>query len=688
MSSFNFPFVTRDINSKYLCCGRSISDPYSWLENPDSDETRAFVSSQNELFFEYINDDPLRSKLKDRFKKFFNYEKTEAPFKSGEFYYYFYNDGTFNHSTISDPGEVFFDPNELAVDGSASLNTYSFSESGKYFAFGVSCNGSDWVTIQIQDVEKKKLPDRIEWVKFSSISWVHNDDGFFYTRYPQIKQIDKGTETNLNKFPKLYYHKLATCQKDDILIFEYSDEPYWRPSATVSDDGKYLIISTSRSTENANKLFVQQLDICDFSKHKIIKLFDDFEASYEYITNEDNIFYLKTNSNALKEKLIKIDINNTSLVDVVIPEAADVLESCYCVAKNKLICVYMKDVKNVIDVFDLSGTHLTCIPLDIGSVAYIKGRKKDTVVFFKFYSFNTPGLVYEYDLSDLTTTPTIWRQDEIVGFEPSKFVIEQVFYESKDSQRIPMFIFNKRSIPRNGQTPCLLYGYGGFNISLTPFFSSSMAAAADELNMTIAIANLRGGGEYGEEWHKAGILNKKQNVFDDFQWAAKYLVANNYTCPSLLAINGGSNGGLLVAACVNQAPELFGCAIAEVGVLDMLKFHKFTIGHAWMDEYGNPDFVEHFECLSKYSPVHNVDSSKQYPPVLVMTSDHDDRVVPLHSYKWISELQYNLPKNDHPLLIRIETKAGHGSGKSLEKRIEEAVDKYLFIAKSMLKNKI
>ncbi|CAG8734047.1 6066_t:CDS:10, partial [Racocetra persica] len=486
-------------------------------------------------------------------------------------------------------------------------------------------------------------------------------------RYPEPeKSDDKGTETDSNHNQMLYYHKLGTPQSDDILIYKDPSNPEYMCEASVSTDGRYVILKIVKDCDRVNKLWIFDLEKIN-QNFDFLKIVDNFDAEFEYITNDETTFYLMTNLNAPRYKVVKYDLSrpDDGFIDIIKEHPADVLSSADAIAETNLVLVYMHDVKEKVSIHSLStGKHIKDLPIPIGSIETVAGRREDTEFFFKFTSYLNPGIIYRYDFSKETLSE--YRTTEVRGFNSDLFETKQVFIESKDKTKIPVFIVSPKHIDFNCNNPTLLYGYGGFNFSLAPSFSTSWLNFIKQYNGIVAVANLRGGGEYGEQWHKAGMLHNKQNVFDDFQSVAKWLIDNKYTRPEKLAINGGSNGGLLVGACINQAPELFGAAVADVGVMDMLRFHKFTIGHAWKSDYGDPDKKEDFEYIYKYSPLHNIQSTKPYPSVLLTTSDHDDR--------------YVAKNNPNPLMIRIETKAGHGRGKPTKKRIDEFTDRYSFIA--------
>lgn len=604
------------------------------------------------------------------------------------------------------------DINQLSLDGTSSLGTRAFSESGAFYAHGIQRSGSDWQTVHVKEVSSgENLPDKLEWVKFSSIAWTHDEKGFFYARYPpppkgtkeekgekEQQQEDEeeeaaGSEVDSNLNQKVYYHTLGTRQEDDPMIFHTPEDPTLLFGVEVTDDGKYLLITQYKGTAPVNKLYYYDLSagfdpsaVDAGSGLPLVKLIDDWEAQYEYIANDETRFWFKTNHKAPRNKIIILDLlhPNESEWQEAVPEEEDVLDFAVCFDQDKLALAYLRHVQSVLTVHRLhDGQRLFELPLPApGTVQEISGRRHESYLFFTFTSFLYPRIIFHYDRTK-SPEPTVFHETKVPGFDPSGFVTEQVFYASKDGTRVPMFVVSKKGLPRDGSGAVWLYGYGGFNISVQPSFSSFRVVLMQNLGVTLAIPNIRGGGEYGEEWHKAGILEKKQNVFDDFIAAAEWLVEHKYTSPARLAIAGGSNGGLLVGACLNQRPELFGCAVSMVGVLDMLRYHKFTVGHAWVPEYGCADNPSHFAFLRAYSPLHNIRSGVPYPAVLLTTGDHDDRVVPLHSHKFIATLQHvvgSCEQQQQPLIIRVETKAGHGAGKPTAKVIEETADIYSFIS--------
>ncbi|XP_056684665.1 uncharacterized protein [Spinacia oleracea] len=646
----------------------------------------------------------------------FDYPRFYVPFKRCDKYFYFHNTGLqpqivlYVQDSLDGKPEVLLDPNQLSEDGTVALSTYSVSEDAKYFAYGLSTSGSDWVTIKVMRIQDKGAePDTLSWVKFSGITWTHDNKGFFYSRYPAPNEgqtSDAGTETNSNLNQELCYHVLGTDQSEDIVCWRDPENPKHLFGAEVTDDGKYLLLSTSESCEVVNKLYYLDLTtlpdgIDGFREGKDLlpftKLIDTFDAAYNTVANDDTVFIFRTNKEAPRYKLVRVDLKAPGVWTDVIPQSEkDVLESAWAVNGNHLLVCYLTDVKHVLEVRDLqTGSLLHNLPFDIGSVDDISARRKDSVVFFRITSFLSPGIIYHCDLKSDVPELKIFREIVVPKFDRDEFQVDQVFVSSKDGTKVPMFIVARKGIVLDGSHPCLLYGYGGFNISITPSFGVSRIVLLKHLGAVFCIANIRGGGEYGEEWHKAGSISKKQNCFDDFISAGEFLVSNGYTQPKKLCIEGGSNGGLLVGACINQRPDIFGCALAHVGVMDMLRFHKFTIGHAWTSDYGSSDKEDEFHWLIKYSPLHNVrrpwelssDRTAQYPSTMLLTADHDDRVVPLHSLKFLATLQHvlctsleNSPQKN-PIVGRIECKAGHGAGRPTQKMIDEAADRYGFMAK-------
>lgn len=711
-----YPCPRRDESVTDDYHGVLVSDPYRWLENVDADEVKQYIDEQRKITKTVLSTCNLTEKLKERITALFDYPKYDCPFKRGNKYFYFHNTGLQAQSVLyiqddlKGEAEVLLDPNKLSDDGTIALSISAFSENAEYLAVGLSSSGSDWINIKVMRVTDKAWePDSLAWVKFSSVAWTHDHKGFFYSRYPPPKideSVDAGTETHINLNHQVYYHFMGTDQKDDILCWKDDSNPKWIFESEVTDDGKYLVMCIQEGCDPVNMLYYCDLSAlpeglqgfkgtCNLLPFQ--KLVNNFEAQYEMVANDGTLFTFRTNKKAPRYKLVRVDLDNAEVWYDVIPETdKDVLESVHCVNGRQLIVCYLSDVKYVIQLRELeTGNLLQQLPLDIGSIYGVSGRRKDKEVFFNFTSFLTPGIIYRCELDVTTPELEVFRESVVKGFDRTEFETSQVFVPSKDGTKIPMFIVSKKGMELNGQNPALLYGYGGFNISITPSFSASRIVFARHCGGVLAFANIRGGGEYGEEWHKAGSLANKQNCFDDFICCAEFLVKEGYTVPQKLSIEGGSNGGLLVAACVNQRPDLFGCALAHVGVMDMLRFHKFTIGHAWTTDYGCSEKEEEFHWLMKYSPLHNVKrpwedddhEQVQYPAIMLLTADHDDRVVPLHTLKLLATLQHVLCNSvkesaqTNPIIARLDTKAGHGAGRPTQKMIDEATDKFAFLAK-------
>ncbi|MDY6939901.1 MAG: prolyl oligopeptidase family serine peptidase [Cyanobacteriota bacterium] len=675
-TSFNYP-IARKADQIDNYHGIEVADPYRWLEDPDSEETRTWIEGQNQVTSGFLDQIPQRDRIQERLTQLWDYEKFGTPFKRGDRYFFFKNDGLQNQSvlyvlqSLDDEPRVLLDPNTLSEDGTVALSGYAISEDGNYMAYGLSSSGSDWQEWQVRDIETTEdLADRLKWVKFSSASWTHDNQGFFYSRYDEPNEDTKYED--INYFQKLYYHRLGTDQTEDTLIYDRPDEKEWGFSGGVTEDGRYLIISVWRGTDPKNLVFYQDLTVADAP---VVELIREFEAEYAFVENEGSAFWFRTDLDAPRGRLIAIDTQTGDRTEI-IPQADDVLEGVGLL-NNQFVASYIKDARSEIKIFNLDGSFVRDVELPgIGSAGGFGGKRHDTETFYSFTGFTAPNTIYRYDME--TGESTIFRQPQ-VDFDPSEYETTQIFYESKDGTRVPMFITHKKGIELDGQNPTYLYGYGGFNVSLTPVFSVGQLVWM-ELGGVLAIPNLRGGGEYGEAWHQAGTKLNKQNVFDDFIAAAEWLIANGYTSSPKLAIGGGSNGGLLVGACMTQRPDLFAAALPAVGVLDMLRFHKFTIGWAWCSDYGSPDDPEEFKALYAYSPLHNLKSGTAYPATMITTADHDDRVVPAHSFKFAAALQA-AGDGENPLLIRIETKAGHGAGKPTTKRIEELADRWGFLVR-------
>ena len=663
--------------------GVKVADPYRWLEDPDSEESRAWIEAQNQVTFGYLEQIGVRDRIKNRLTELWDYEKYSTPFRRGDRYFYFKNDGLQNQSVLytlpnleAEPRELL-DPNRLSSDGTIALAGLALSEDAKLLAYGLSTSGSDWQEWKVRDVESgEDLTDHVGWVKFSGAAWTHDGKGFFYSRFDQPHESTKLEDTNY--FQKLYYHRIGTPQSEDVLIYDRPDQKEWMFGASVTDDGRYLIIDVSQSTDRRNLVFYK--DLTD-PNSKIVELIPTFAASFGLIDSEGTTFWFQTDYEAPKGRVVAIDIAQStedwrSRLQPVIPEAEETLEDVSLFG-NCFLATYLKDAHTQVKLFDLTGAPAGEVALPgVGSAGGFGGKRTDTETFYSFTSFTTPTTIYRYDLT--TGESSLFRQPQ-VDFNPADYETKQVFYTSRDGTPVPMFITHKKGLTLDGSNPTYLYGYGGFAIPITPAFSPSNLVWM-ELGGVYAVANLRGGGEYGEKWHQAGTKLNKQNVFDDFIAAAEWLIAAGYTSPQKLAIGGGSNGGLLVGACMTQRPDLFAAALPAVGVLDMLRFHLFTIGWAWCSDYGSPDNPEEFQALYAYSPLHNLKPGTAYPATLIITADHDDRVVPAHSFKFAAALQA-AHQGDAPVLIRIETKAGHGAGKPTAKVIEEASDRWGFLVK-------
>lgn len=674
--------------------GHEVPDPYRWMEDPDGEETKQFVEEQNSITMPYLEKCCVRKVFHETLVDLFNFPKQGCPFKRGDKFYYDYNSGLQNQYVLyqqdspEDAGEVLLDPNTFSEDGTVSVGSKSFSKDGQLLAYTVSVSGSDWKTIKFMRTDTKvELEDVLHDVKFSCISWTHDHKGLFYNRYPKASTKDLGTETNSNVHQKLYYHKLGTSQEEDILCLELPDQPHWMPGCEVSDCGTLLLVYISKGCEPVHKLWVHDLpDMGLPQQFNFTKIADHFDGEYKFITNKGRLLYFMTNLGADRYKLISINLDCPSQDkwEDIIPEKKSVLEWAACARGDLLVTCYMEDCVNKLYINKLeSGLLLQEVQLPPGSVVGYSGRVQDTFIYFKFMSFINPGVIYYMDLAKEgdTFTAEVFKETEIKGFDSADYVTQQIFFASKDGTKVPMFVTHNKDLVLEGNNPTLMYGYGGFNISLSPSYSCSRMIFIKYLGGVFVEVNMRGGGEYGNEWHHAGSLANKQNVFDDFISAGEELCRLKYTSPPKLAIEGGSNGGLLVAACANQRPDLFGAVICHVGVLDMYRFQKFTIGHAWMTEFGDPDKAEEWGWLRQYSPLHNIPEEGVYPATLLLTGDHDDRVVPLHSLKFIATLQHRLGgRNPHPLLIRVDTKSGHGAGKPTAKRLLETADCYAFIA--------
>ncbi len=676
----SYPLARYDSSVIDTYHGTKVADPYRWLEDPDSPETQIWVEAENRLTRSYIDAIPAREKIEARLTKIWNYPKFTLPVKEGGRYFFSKNDGLQNQSVlywqenlISEP-KVLIDPNKLSEDGTVSLSSQVFRKDGKLLAYGLSKSGSDQQEIKIRNIDTGlDFDETLKWCKFADIAWTPNGQGFYYNRYPEAGTVPKEDENNFNR---VYWHAVGAPQSRDPLIYERPDNKELGFSPIITEDGKYLLLSVWHGTEPKNRIYYRELA----SNGEFVKLLDEADALYSPIDNDGQIFYFHTDLNAPRGRIIAIDSRHPGRENwkEILPQQEDVISSVSMI-NNQFVVIFRHDAHNKLKIFKTDGTFLKEIELPtIGSVSSISGKRNDTEMFYSFTSFLYPTTIFRYDFK--TGKSEIFRKPDI-DFDPSGYETKQVFYPSKDGTRIPMFITHKKGLKLDGSNPVWLYGYGGFNISETPFFSTSKLIWL-EAGGVFAVANLRGGDEYGEDWHQAGMLEKKQNVFDDFIAAGEWLIASKYTNPSKLAINGGSNGGLLVAACMLQRPELFGAVICQVPVADMLRYHKFTVGRYWVGEYGNAESSpEQFKFLYAYSPLHNVKKGTAYPPALITSADTDDRVVPAHSKKFAATLQA-ADAGKNPILIRIETKAGHGGGKPTSKIIEEQSDIYAFLFKT------
>ncbi|MFO0805700.1 MAG: prolyl oligopeptidase family serine peptidase [Gemmataceae bacterium] len=665
--------------------GTKVADPYRWLEDDvrKSKEVAEWVEAENKVTNAFLESIPQREPIRKRITDLWNYEKISAPSKHGKLYFFSKNNGLQNQSVLyvqdSLTGEprMLLDPNTWSKDGTIALSGTAISDDAKYLAFGKAVAGSDWNTWHVLDVASgKQLDDELKWVKFSGASWLKDNSGFFYSRFPEPAK--DAAFQSLNENQALYFHKLGTPQSDDKLIHKTPEHPRWTIGGGVTEDDRYLIVSIGDGT-TSRKVRIAYKDLAD-PNGEIKDLIPHHDNKFNFLGNDGGVFYFQTDFNAPKYQVIAINTKNPDKKNwkTIIAQADEPLDSVDLVG-DQFICSYLKDAKTMVKVFDMKGTPIREVQLPgIGTATGFGGKRTDKETFYTFLSFTTPPSVYQYDIP--TGKSTLLRQPK-VQFDPSEYVVEQKFYASKDGTKVPMFIAHKKGLKLDGTNPTLLYGYGGFNISLTPAFSISRLQWM-EMGGVLAVANLRGGGEYGDAWHRAGTKSQKQNVFDDFIAAAEFLIAEKYTSKKKIAIQGGSNGGLLVGACLTQRPDLFGACLPAVGVMDMLRFQKFTAGRFWTDDYGSSDNSEDFLAQYKYSPYHNLKPGTEYPSTLVTTADTDDRVVPGHSFKFAARIQ-ECQKGPNPVLIRIETKAGHGAGKPTSKAIEEVADQWAFLVKTL-----
>lgn len=641
-----------DVTDNYF--GTEVPDPYRWLEDDNSEATAAWVKAQNVVTQDYLSQIPFRGAIRERLTELWNYPKEGIPAKHGDAWYYFYNDGLRNQSVLyrtvqpGGEGEVFIDPNTLSEDGTVALSGVTFSKDGKYCAYSVAASGSDWVEIRVMNTADRTLTsDRINWVKFSGAEWAPDSKGFYYSAYDAPQ---KGVFSSQNQFQKVYYHRLGTPQSADRLVYADAEHPLRYFSPWPSKDGQWLFIVASEGTSGTEVLYKK------VSEPKFRTLLPGFDADYAPVECRDGQLYYVTNRDASNYALMKVDLNDPSKVSTVIPESGGKLLEGVGSAGGYLFATYLEHAQSKVCQYGFDG------------------EKDDTELYYSLTNYIAPATIYKYDIAGGAST---LYKAPAVNFDPSLFTTEQVFYTSKDGTKVPMFITRRKDMKLDGGNPCYLYAYGGFQINQTPAFRPSAMMFVEQGGI-YCVANLRGGSEYGEAWHKAGMLENKQNVFDDFIAAAEYLIAEKYTSSDKLAIAGGSNGGLLVGACEVQRPDLYAVCLPAVGVMDMLRYHKFTIGWGWAVEYGSSENEEQFDYIYKYSPLHNIREGVKYPATLVTTADHDDRVVPAHSFKFAAQMQH-CQAGDAPVLIRIESNAGHGAGKPTSKRIAEEADTYSFL---------
>lgn len=652
--------------------GTPIADPYRWLEDPDAPPTRAWVAEQNRVTQGFLAALPGRETIEQRLTELWNYARWTPPQRKAGLYLYQKNDGLQNQAVLYVTGKleaaprVLLDPNTLSKDGTIALGGYALSEDGRYLAYMLAEAGSDWNRIQVREVASgKDLADRVEWVKFSALSWSHDDRGFYYSTFPEHDTTGKVAL----KHQRLCYHALGTDSAQDRVVYERADQPDWGFGGEVTQDGEMLVITVSQGTDPRTRIYAQDLRAPD---QPVVALLDAFDAQYVPLGKVGGRLILKTDKDAPRGRVVALDLATRGLSELV-PQSADTLESAQ-LAGGRLVCVNMRDAQNQLAVYDLEGRALDKPALPgIGSVQAFDGDPREDESYFSFASFTRPAEIWRYRVSTRTCERVFAPE---LGFASEDYVTRQVFYPSKDGTRIPLFLSYKKGLRPSAQTRCLLYGYGGFDIPLKPGFSAANLVWMERGGI-YAQACLRGGGEYGREWHEAGTKERKQNVFDDFQAAAQWLAANHYSSARRIAIRGGSNGGLLVGASLTQRPELFGCCLPAVGVLDMLRYQRFSIGWAWASDYGSAEDPQAFRYLVRYSPLHNLVRGRHYPPTLITTGDHDDRVVPAHSYKFAAALQAAQGGPD-PVLIRIETRGGHGAGKPTAMQIEELADQWAF----------
>lgn len=674
------PTRTVDVVDDYH--GTKVADPYRWLEEIESPAVKEWIDAQNKLSFGYLATLPRRGEIKKRLTELWNYERFGVPVHRGGRYFFLHNSGLQNQSSLcvaeslTGPQRVLLDPNKLSADATVALSSWEVSDDGKLLVYGTASGGSDWIEFKVRRVDTgQDLDDHVRWVKFSGASWTKDAKGFYYSRYDE--PVDGQELKGVNYFQKLYFHRLGTPQTEDRLVYHRPDQKEWGFSGSVTDDGRYLIIAISQGTERKNRVYYMDLQK---EGGEVVPLLDGFDAQYRFIDNEGPLFWFFTDLDAPRGRIIAVDTRRPDRRNwqELIPEAAQTLQDV-AVVGDAFIVVYLQDAHSQVKLFTLKGQAVRELALPgMGTAGGLSGRRSSPELFYAFSEFTTPTTIYRYDVRD--GSRSVFRAPR-VGFRPADYRCAQVFVASKDGTRVPMFVVCREGLKLDGRNPTLLTGYGGFDISLTPYFSPANLVWM-EMGGVFALANIRGGGEYGREWHDAGRLKNKQNCFDDFIAASQWLIANHYTSPTRLAVAGGSNGGLLVGAVITQRPDLFGAALPAVGVMDMLRFHRFTIGWGWVSDYGSSDDPEMFKVLHAYSPLHNIRPGTQYPSTLITTGDHDDRVVPCHSFKFAAALQAT-QAGPNPVLLRVETRAGHGAGKPTDKIIDETADRWAFLLKSL-----
>jgi prolyl oligopeptidase len=664
--------------------GTKVDDPYRWLEDDvrASKEVADWVAAENEVTFRYLEAIPQREAIRRQLKSLWNFEKYTTPEKTGGRYFFRKNSGLQNQdvlyvqSTLAEAPRVLIDPNTLSKDGTVALTGTSVSRDGKYIAYGTSEAGSDWQLWRVMEIDTGTLlPDEIRWIKFSNPEWTADNKGFFYGRFPQPAPGEAYQKLSQNN--AIYYHRLGSPQQDDTLVLSFHDQPDWDFAPQVTEDGRWLVVTVSVTTHPIYQVWYRNLHDPYSGFTELVK---DFRYEYSFVGNDGDVFYFKTDDGAPRGRVVAIDVKNPAREQwkEIVPESRGTLRGASLVG-GLFVVEYLEDAKSAVRMVSRDGTTIRPVELPgIGVASGFEGKPDDPETFFTFQSMTTPPTVYRFDVSTGERRELFQSK---VAFDPKQFETKQVFYSSKDGTRVPMFLAYRKGLKLDGTNPTLLYGYGGFNVPQTPLFSASRIVFM-QMGGVFAVANLRGGGEYGRDWHDAGTKLHKQNVFDDFIAAGEWLVREKYTSPSKLAVMGGSNGGLLVGAVVNQRPDLFGAALPAVGVMDMLRFHNFTSGKAWVDDYGSSDDPEQFKALLAYSPYHNVKKGTKYPAILVTTGDTDDRVVPGHSFKYAAALQA-AQAGPAPVLIRIETRAGHGGGKPLSKRLEETTDQWAFLCANL-----